>query len=227
VTRRECRHPASGLLPWYVSGSLHGAELDWVREHVRTCDICSGECDELGRAEGPLVRPAPRGRRVRRWMPWLVAAGLVLPLALGLYCIWAGTGSCAFTPTARLAPAVYLDLEAGPTRATDPLRSVKVPEDVRAVVISLLVPIAYQGVYTLDLEGPRGSVLVRQAPIRDIDEMGRCTYAFPATLLRTEGQYAIVVRVAAPDGDSRLYPYPFVVSPDIQRQSPAAMNAPQ
>ncbi|HZI93340.1 MAG TPA: zf-HC2 domain-containing protein, partial [Patescibacteria group bacterium] len=43
----ECHHPANGLLPWYAKGTLQGAELEWVKDHVESCDSCSYEFESL------------------------------------------------------------------------------------------------------------------------------------------------------------------------------------
>ena len=214
----ECRHPANGLLPWYVKGTLQGTEREWVRDHVESCDICSDECDALARSSDEIVtQAAPPARPARPRLPYILAAALLLPATLGVYCAWFELGGISRHVPHELVSTAYLDLGTGPTRAAEPLKSLQLPDDIGSVVISFFVPISADGAYAFDLDGPHGKALVRKQPIRGIDQMGRCTFAFPPGLISTIGEYAILVRVASPDGASRLYPYPFEVIPgDVQ-----------
>jgi len=220
----ECHHPANGLLPWYVKGTLQGSELEWVKDHVESCDSCSYECDALSEPPVEIVT-ASRAPVRARWSgrSQILAAALVVVVTLGICCFLMATADAR---TARLASATYLDLGIGPTRAADPLNSVPAPGDGDSLVISFFPPLSARAVYSFDLEGPRGITLVRQRPIADMDAMGRATYAFPSSFFAAKGEYAVVVRVASPDGETRLYPYPFEVGL-LQRQSPASTNAPQ
>jgi len=223
VRPEECHHPANGLLPWYVKGTLQGTELEWVREHADSCDICAAECDALAASGEPILTPAVKpSRRGRRHLPYALAGALLVPALVGSYCMWLAAAGGTDTVTHRLAPSRYLDLGVGPTRAAEPLKTLVSPGDVGSVVISFVVQPLAQGLYTFDLEGPHGEVLLRQVSIREIDEMGRCTYVFPTGLLGAAGAYAIVVRVTSPDGESRLYPYPFEVRSGDETRSDIA-----
>ena len=211
MTPVECRHPASGLLPWYVNGSLQGTEREWVAGHVALCETCQQECEAIARSSETIVSSRAEPARHSR-LPYVLAGVMTIPAVLGIYCLWPKP-RMAMRPIQRLSPAVYLDLGAGPTRSAETVQELAPHDDTGAVVISFLVPLSEHAVYSFDLEGPHGAALARNEPLGDIDELGRCTYALPAALLRAAGAYAIVVRVTESDGETRLYPYPFQVAP--------------
>jgi hypothetical protein len=58
------------LLPWYVNGTLKGAEFDLVEQHLRVCMICRRELGEQQRlaqaiSESPMMEPAPQASFAR------------------------------------------------------------------------------------------------------------------------------------------------------------------
>jgi anti-sigma factor RsiW len=63
-------HPASLLLPWYLSGSLSEAERREVEGHLMTCTACKSELEmlaELRRETRGMIMDAPGpGPRVKR-----------------------------------------------------------------------------------------------------------------------------------------------------------------
>ena len=42
-------HPAATLLPWYLNGTLREEERQEVAQHLRECQPCRTELDELSR----------------------------------------------------------------------------------------------------------------------------------------------------------------------------------
>ena len=208
----ECRHPANGLLPWFVNGNLHGTELEWVSDHVASCDLCAFECEALAEAPVDIVTQVPAPPRKSGHLPYALVGLISIPVVLGIYCLWPHGQTVFGSDIEQLSASAYLDLGAGPKRASEQLKEAKLQQGVGSVVVSFLVPLSDRAVYTFDLQGPHGMTLARNKPLGRIDEMGRCTYALPARLMRTPGEYAIVLRVTEPSGESRLYPYPFLVS---------------
>jgi hypothetical protein len=94
---------AQRLLPWLLSGTLEGAELALVREHLRGCTACRHDLEwerrlraagqsqpaldadaALGRLTQRLSHPPPRFDTLRRWVQALAArdAGWWRPLAV-------------------------------------------------------------------------------------------------------------------------------------------------
>jgi anti-sigma factor RsiW len=106
-------HAAEMLLPWFVNGTLEGAELDSVERHLRECARCQRELDSLREmqaayAGGETVQSAaPSFQKLRRrldepqrelglvarlrgfwqqtqlWARWAVVAELLVILVLG------------------------------------------------------------------------------------------------------------------------------------------------
>ena len=215
----ECRHPANALLPWYVRRTLQQEELVWVRDHVESCPACSRECEELASAaeeastvRAPLDQPPAAPAAGRRWatcLPFLLAAVLAVPALMGARWIYLGLPGIFRPDLARLRPALYLDLESGPTRAVEPLKLLTLRPGVESIVVSFIPPLIEEARLEFDLEGPHGGVLVRGEPIHGVDTEGRCTFSLPVALFDSPGGYAIVVREETPLGEVRLYPFPF------------------
>src|SRR5688572_2285061 len=60
-------HPEAALLPWYANNTLKQAERELVFEHLKTCNICRLELDELTHLRAQLTalyeaeaKPSPR-----------------------------------------------------------------------------------------------------------------------------------------------------------------------
>jgi anti-sigma factor RsiW len=60
-------HPEAAQLPWYANNTLKQAEQELVFEHLKTCDICRRELDELTHLRAQLTalyeaeaKPSPR-----------------------------------------------------------------------------------------------------------------------------------------------------------------------
>jgi hypothetical protein len=59
---RACRDEASSLLPWYLNGTLEGAEETGVRSHLEACSIGSEELAQLAEAARNLAAQVSSAR---------------------------------------------------------------------------------------------------------------------------------------------------------------------
>lgn len=55
LSLRRCRKVRE-LLPWYANGTLAGAELTEVERHLRRCQGCLAEAEELRRLQSSLMQ---------------------------------------------------------------------------------------------------------------------------------------------------------------------------
>jgi len=104
-----CGHPANRLLPFYLNGSLDGAEQESVRDHVDRCERCTHEIGALSevaavvrqrklpildaeageaRAAADWLAPAAGWRAPARRMA--VAVAILLPILTGILAYRAG-----------------------------------------------------------------------------------------------------------------------------------------
>lgn len=220
MTEPRCRNAANALLPWYLNGSLSRDQENQVRDHVETCDVCSGEIDSLrlttrendlrGEPARPgASRPPALSRSARS--AYVISAVLAIPALLGLYWIYLGLPSQRPVSSGVIRQGVTLDLGTGPASARDEPPVLVLPAGAGSVVISLVVPETGSGRRTLELSGPDGRVLARHSPTGGPDPIGRYTYAIEAASLRRPGPYEIVVAESGPQGQLREYRYPFRV----------------
>lgn len=214
----RCSHPVRETLPLYVNGSLPPEEGAGVRAHLAGCEVCARETAALTAIARAIevhgIPSEPLGQIGQTRRPWAFAFGCVLALALaiGAYESWSRRGlSFASSPRAPGRATLVLDLGTGVTRDTSELPALVVPQGAESVAFSLFPPVDADARYGLELRAPDGSVRARLDGPLGLDRTGRCTRAFPASLLRPRGRYTIVVRESLPSGRDRSYEFPFDV----------------
>jgi len=126
----KCEHPSSGLLPFYLNGSLEGAEEADVRAHVDNCPACSKELDLLSLvARGlenrdlPVLDEPAKGWKGRDfgWSRTLAAA-LALPAAAGIWwCLsgFPGAGGVVGFPATGAHEALFRPSQSGTRTKAD------------------------------------------------------------------------------------------------------------
>jgi hypothetical protein len=189
----------------------------------------------------PAVPPVREARG--RAGVWPVAAALAVLLALAAWwgvrtfdARPGGGGSAVSAPPAeRALPAGRTARTPGPGQApgshtlemamawdlTTPRRgdapeAAFPPPPAEAAVVTLRVtaPVAPDSTFEVELRCPDGSVLTGRPGRLMLDPLARAAYALPASTLRTEGRYEMVLR-EFPEGGSapREYLFRFHVSP--------------
>ena len=128
---------ADTLLPFYANGTLRGEELEFVSQHVRTCEACQREVEWLrtiyaacaaspalrdaGRAAGnELDEAAARPRRgnaaalvgtwqaAPAWTRWLLAAQLSAIVVLGGWMAVDTRGSASYRTLGATTPSAQM-----------------------------------------------------------------------------------------------------------------------
>jgi len=143
----RCHHPANGLLPFHLNGSLEEGEDAEVRAHLAGCPICAAEVETLA-GVAAVVRQAPfpildGARSRRRPAPWLAlpAAAALGALATGL--VWMSAGSGVRRPAPVDDERAAAAVSAADTTGRDDAR-----DDERRAEPAPMTPAAH-----LDLKG--------------------------------------------------------------------------
>jgi hypothetical protein len=150
------------LLPWYVNGTLGGAEREDVRRALRSSLTCRLEHDRLVRLQGLMrqddaelaatdrgfERLMSRIHRRRLWQgPALLQAAAVMLAVFGLALWWGGTGPARQPFETLTAPEpASLRVVFAPEVAADARR-----ELLAAHGLAITAPPTAEGVYTLAL----------------------------------------------------------------------------
>ena len=80
------------------------------------------------------------------------------------------------------------------------------------IAIAVPAPVAPEARFEAELHGPRGMLLRRGASRLELDPLARTRFAVPASLLRVDGRYELLLRETTGDGDPpREFVYPFRV----------------
>jgi anti-sigma factor RsiW len=97
----SAHNAADAVLPWFVNGTLTGAELATVEQHLRECARCQREVDLLKQlqvvctADEPVIDPTPSYRELSERIARAPRLGAVTDRLRGLSGHWQGVPTWA------------------------------------------------------------------------------------------------------------------------------------
>ncbi len=213
MSGRECAHPASALLDWYLNGSLEGEEERSVESHLQACPSCARELEEMAELTASLgahrlpvsAAPASAGAASRRrtWPAYALAAALALTLLAGV--VWLTRSEGPST--------MELDLGVGLTRNARGIPTLALPPRVDTVRVTFSAPLGIGPGATVELVGPAGESLRRPRPLRGPEPPGVHVVPLAASLFASPGRYALVVRGPGRAQEGARVEFPFEVKP--------------
>ena len=229
-----CRDPARELLPFYLNGSLEGAEAAAVPAHVESCAVCSRDLDELSQVAAAIEkygavaaredearsRPAPSRRR-----PLILAAAVLIPVIAGAlwgYLALSGRGRAAregaLTPTSETR-VVTMDLGSGPMRGQGALPVLHLSAVTDRVRFIFFVPVTPEGRYSAEIRDYDGSVLLPEQRLGALDSLGRARLEVSAERLGPRGERELVAYREDSGSRREAYRFPFTVHRGSPREA--------
>ncbi len=226
MSPRSCEHESNLLLPWYVNGSLEGAEEARVGEHLRGCAVCAAEERVLALIARGLSRQgmppeeaaAPRSRLAKPLA--LAAAGIAVAICVYVVVrLLEGRGIVDPGPS-DLTGAVVLDLGSGPPRSQGDSPRLAIEPETRLVVVKLNVPPRRGARYSLVIQGPDGRGRGRREPLTNRDAFGSFAPALPVEWFSDDGLHLLLVQEEGPEGQTRSYPFAVQVGRTASPRAP-------
>ncbi|HEV8377102.1 MAG TPA: hypothetical protein VGR38_12805 [Candidatus Polarisedimenticolia bacterium] len=187
-----CHDPANELLIWHINGSLKGEEDELVRLHLRTCEICRREMDELSQIgrhlqEHPLSlhggassqndgdTRAPKGASASgavetphaassaRWIRSGAGIAAAAALVVVVVLFWySGRSGSGSGAPPAGNSIVTLDLGAGTPRGGESYPSLRIDGSAREVRFSFVAPVNLDATYGIEIHSPLGEIVARR-----------------------------------------------------------------
>jgi putative zinc finger protein len=210
--RPECRAAARELLGFYLNGSLEQDEEETVRAHLDVCPMCSAEIDELSTVAAAIeahgTGAATDHFRTPRALGLAAAVAVLLSAMLYVsYLRHGGSRPVEMAGTGEL----HVDLSVGALRGEEGVPSLTLTPAARNVIVSFIPPARAGARYRVVVLDPGGRAVIDDAPLGDLDSMGRASVVLPASKLRFPGRYQVVLQPEGSEGGAPASMYPFEV----------------